>query len=91
MKAMKRLNIEEQCGYYFMDMTDINDFDPNFLMINEIAVFNNGSSMYEVYYNKESNTPYIVFNDITCMFSKSGQNKYLIFCETQENKTSLKN
>ena len=47
-----------------MNITNVNDFDPNLLMINEIAVFNRGSAMYEISYDKESNTPYIVFNDI---------------------------
>ena len=46
--------------------------------------------MYEISYNEESNTPYIVFNNITCAFRKSGKDKYLIFCKTQENKRMLK-
>ena len=91
MKTTKRLNIEEKRGYYFSSMTNINDFDPNLLIINEIAVFNSGSTMFEISYDKESNTPYIVFNDIKCVFGKSGENKYLIFCETEKNKKTLKN
>ena len=55
-------------------MTNINNFDPKLLLINESAVFNSGSTMYEICYDKESNTPYIVFNDIECIFRKSGQN-----------------
>ena len=83
MKTTKRLNIEEKCDYYFMTMTNVNDFHPNLLIINEIAVFNSGSIMYEISYEKESNTPYTVFNDIF-IFRKSGQNKYLVFCETKK-------
>ena len=90
MKTTRRLNIEEKCGYYFINMTNVNDFDPNLLIINEIAVFNSGSTMYEISYDKESNTPYIALNDIECIFRKSGQNKYLVFSET-EKKTILKN
>ena len=82
MKTTKRLNIEEKCGYYFMNMINVNDFDPKLLLINEITAFNSGSTMFEISYEKESNTPYIVFNDIECIFGKSGINKYLIFCET---------
>ena len=31
--------------------------------------------MFEINYYKESNTPYIVFNNIECVFKKSGINK----------------
>ena len=90
MKATKGLNIKDKPGYFFTDMTNINNFDLDLLIINEIAVFNGGSTMYEISYNEESNTPYIVFNNITCAFRKSGKDKYLIFCKTQENKRMLK-
>ena len=85
MKPTKRLNIEEKSGYYFM-----NDFDPKLLLINEIT-FSSASTMFESSYEKESNTPYIVFNDIEWIFRKSGINKYLVFCETQKNKKMLEN
>ena len=45
MKATKGLNIKDKLGYFFTDMTNINDFDPNLLLINEIAVFNSGSTI----------------------------------------------
>ena len=83
--------IVEKSGYYFMNMTNINNFDPKLLLINEISVFNSGSTMYEISYCEESNTPYIVFNNIEIIFRKSGQNKYLVFCETDKNKKILKN
>ena len=33
MKSTKRLNIENKTDYYFMNMTNINDFDPKLLLI----------------------------------------------------------
>ena len=45
--------------------------------------------MFDVSYCEESNTPYIVFNNVECIFRKSGINKYLIFCETEKNKKML--
>ena len=39
MKTTKRLNIEDKSGYYFMNMTNINDFDPKLLLTNEIITF----------------------------------------------------
>ena len=41
MKTVKRENIKEKPGYFFTDMTNINDLDPNFLMINEFKIFEN--------------------------------------------------
>ena len=40
MKATKGLNIKDKSGYFFTVMTNINNFDPDLLIINEIAVFN---------------------------------------------------
>ena len=91
MKATKGLNMKDKSDYFFTDMTNIKNFDPDLLIFNEIAVFNSGSTMYEISYNKECNVPYVVFNNITCIFRKSGQNKCLIFCKTQENKRILEN
>ena len=61
------------------------------LLINEITTFNNRSTILEISYCEESSTPYIVFNNTECIFRKSGINKYLVFCETKENKEILKN
>ena len=91
MKATKGLNIKDKPSYFFTDMTNINNFDPELLIINEIEVFNSRKTMFEISYCEEPNTPHIVFNDITCIFRKSRQNKYLIFCETQENEKMLQN
>ena len=73
-------------------MTNVNYFDPKLLLINEITTFNSGLTMFEISYCEESKTPSIVFNDdIECVFRKSGINKYLVLCETQENKKTLVN
>ena len=45
---------------------------------------NCGSTMFELSYCEELNTPYIVFNDTECTFRKSSINKYLVFCETEK-------
>ena len=70
MKTTKRLNIEDKSGYYFMNMTNINDFDPKLLLTNEIITFNCGSTMFEISYCEESNTPFLVLNDRVCFFKK---------------------
>ena len=41
MKTTKRLNIEDKPRYYFTDMTNINNFDPKLILINEFKIFEN--------------------------------------------------
>ena len=65
-------------------MTNINNFDPKLLLIDEIKSFNGESIMFGISYYEESNTPYIVFNNMECIFRKSYINKYLLFCETEK-------
>ena len=61
MKATKILNIEDKTGYYFVNMTNINEFDPKLLLINKFTIFENGSIMFDINYCKENNTPHVVF------------------------------
>ena len=70
-------------------MTPINDFDPKLLLINEITTLRSGSTVFEISYFEELNTPYIVFNNIECIFRKSGIKKYLIFCEDNKNYSEI--
>ena len=46
----------------------MNNFGPKLLLINEITTRKSGSIMFEINYREESNTPYVVFNDIECVF-----------------------
>ena len=91
MKTTRRLNIEYKPDYFFTDMSNINGFDPKLLLINEITIFDSESTMFEISYCQENNVPYIVFNNIECIFRKSGINSYLVFCETEQNEKMLKN
>ena len=61
-------------------MTNINDFDPEFLLINDFKSSKDGSILFNVNYYEENNVPHIVFNNIECIFRKSGVFSYLIFC-----------
>ena len=51
MKSTKILNIEEECGYYLNNMTNISDFYPNLLIISEIGVFSSGSTTKHTIYS----------------------------------------
>ena len=89
MKTVKRLNIKDKPGYFFMNLTNIDDFDPKLILINEFTIFENGSIMFDIAYFKENNTLHVVFNNVECIFRKSGLFSYLTFCESDKNKRIL--
>ena len=66
-------------------MKNSNNFDPRLLLINEITTFSSGSIMFDINYCEENNVPYVVFNNIGCIFRKSGINKFLVVCENDKN------
>ena len=70
-------------------MANINDFDPEFLLVNEFKSSKDGSVVFNIAYCEENNVPHIVFNNIECIFRKSGFYSYLIFCESDKNKKML--
>ena len=89
MKTTKRLNIEDKPGYFFMNMTNIIDFDPKLLVINEFTIFENKSTIFEINYCQENNPLNIVYNNLECIFRKTDVFSYLIFCEAEKNKKML--
>ena len=68
MKTVKILNIEDKSGYFFMNMTSINDLDPAFLLFNRFTIVDDLSIMFDINYCEENNTLHVVFNDIECIF-----------------------
>ena len=89
MKTIRELNIKDWSGYIFTNMTNINDFDPEFLLVNDFKSSKDGSIVFDIAYCEENNVPCIVFNNIVCIFRKSGVFSYLIFCEIDKNKKML--
>ena len=76
MKTLKRLNIQDKPDYVFMNITNINDFDPQFLLFNKFTIVGDLSIMFNVNYCQENNTPHVVFNNIECVFKKGGVFSY---------------
>ena len=58
MKTVKRLNIENKPGYFFMNITNVNDFNVKLWLINEFTMFENRSTIFEINYCEENNTPH---------------------------------
>ena len=69
---------------YFMNVTNIDDLDPELLLFNKFTITDDLSIMFDVNYCEENNTPHVVFNNIECVFKKSGIFGHLIFCETEK-------
>ena len=50
-----------------------------------------GTTIFNLCYCSEGSIPHIVFNNIECIYRKSGVFSYLIFCESDKNKNMLNN
>ena len=94
MKTIGQINIESRQVYFFNDMTNVNDFDPSLLNIDEIFFKSDELIIYDIKYIKNLNslnTFYLVFNNLDAYIGKSGENGYLIFASTEKIKIMLKN
>ena len=94
MKTVRQINIENTQSYFFNDMTNINDFDPNLLTIDQVSFKSSNIIDCEIKYIKDLNTSnslYLVFNNLDAYIEKSGEKKYLIFASPEKNKTGLEN
>ena len=88
MKTIRQINIlDRQSCYSFNDMTNINDFHPTLLNIDEVLIKSNKLVMYDIKYIKNLNglnTLYLGFNNLDAYIEKSGENRYLIFASTEK-------
>ena len=77
-------------------MTNIKNFDLSLLNIDQVSFENNDSVIYDIKYIKNldssnSNSLYLLFNNLDAYIEKSGENKYLIFASTDKNGKVLEN
>ena len=91
MKTIRKLNIKDWSGYFFIEMININNIDHECALINDFQDCKDGSVLFNIAYFEEDSVPHVVFNDIECIFKKSGVFSYLIFCESKGNKEMLDN
>ena len=78
MKTIRPMNIENRQSYFFNEMTNINDFDPSLLKIDEVLFESNKLIMYNIKYIKNLNslnTLYLVFNNLDACIEESGGNR----------------
>ena len=91
MKTIRELKTLDWSGYFFKEMVNILDIEPEYFMINDFKGCKDGATIFNVCYCEENNVPRVAFNNITCIFRKSGIYSYLIFCESEKNKKMLDN
>ena len=91
MKTIKELNIKEWSGYFFKEMVNILDIEPEYFVVNDFKVIKDGSVLFNLSYSDESGVPHIGFNNIACIFRKSGSFSYLTFCDNDKNKDMINN
>ena len=71
MKTIRELNIKNWSGYFFTSMTNINDFDPEFLLVNDFKRSKDGSILFNMTDCEENDVPHIIFNKRECIFRKN--------------------
>ena len=94
MGNIKRINIKKQTYYFFDDMINIANFDPNLLKINK-KQYKNIDIYYTVHITKKV-SDYVKINSVNplCMiidevdrhFEEKNRNKYLILGSTDKKK-----
>ena len=88
MKIIRQINFENRQNYFFNDISNINDFDPSLLNIDEVLFESNELIMYDINYIKNLNSSdslYLDFNNLDAYIEKNGEIRYLIFASTEKN------
>ena len=53
-------------------MVNILDIEPEYFMVNNFKVCKDGSALFNLCYSDGTSVPHIIFNNIDCIFKKSG-------------------
>ena len=95
MKTIKELKTLNLSSYFFKEMINVLDIEPEYFMINYFKGCKDGSILFNLCYSDENGVfPHIVFNNIECIKNFHGNSSiysYLIFCKRDKNKDMLNN
>ena len=99
MGEVKQINIKNRTYYFYNDMINIKNFEPNLLKIDRksyknIGIYNIGYitiKKIDDYENIYSINPLYLIIDHASGYIEEKENKYLVFDSTDENKELLKN
>ena len=99
MGEVKQINIKNRTYYFYNDMINLKNFEPNLLRIDRksyknIGIYNIGYIAIKKIDDCENiysvNPLYLLVNHANGYIEEKGVNKYLIFDSTDENKVLLK-
>ena len=68
MKTIRELKIKYWCGYFFEEMINILDIDPEYFMINDAKECTDVTMVYNLCYSDKTGVPHIVFNNLDYYF-----------------------
>ena len=91
MKTIRKLKIKDWSGYFFEEMVNISDIDPEYFMLSDTKECADGTMVYNICYSDKTGVPHIVFNNIDCYFKKSDTYSFLVFCNYDKNKAMISN
>ena len=91
MKTIRELKTTDWSGYFFVEMVNILDIDPEYFMVSDPKECTDGTMVYNICYSDKTGVPHIVFNNIVCYFKKSGTSNFLVFCNNDKNKAMISN
>ena len=98
MGEVKQINIKNRTYYFYNDMVNIKDYEPNLLKIDrepykDIGIYNIGYIAIKEIDDCENiysvNPLYLLVNHENGYIEAKNENKYLIFDSTDENKELL--
>ena len=75
-------------------MTNIKNFDPSMLSMDQISFESTDSVIYDIEYitmkrTDNENSLYLIFNNVDAYIEDNNEDKYLIFASTDKNKEAL--
>ena len=68
MKTIRELKIEDWSGYFFEEMVNILDIDPECFMVSDTKQCADATMIHNLCYFDKTGVPHIVFNNINCYF-----------------------
>ena len=91
MKTIRELKIKDWSGYFFEEMVNIFDVDPECFMVSHTKQCTDDTMIYNLCYFDKTDVPHIVFNNTDGYFKKSGTYSFLVFCDNDKNKAMINN
>ena len=95
MRTLRQVNIKNRQNYFFNSMTNIKNFDPSLLSIDQVSFKKSTDCViYFIEYFKNidsSNSLYLVFNNVDAYIEEYNEDRYLVFALTDKSKEALEN